>query len=137
MAQESKDTKKSSKEKKNMHNKLLGKRGEKAAAKFLMRKGYKIEDTNWVCPLGEIDLVATYDDVLIFVEVKTRTNIKTGLPEDAVGAKKRRKYESMAAMYLKDHEFVDMPVRFDVVGILVVNEERALIRHHINAFGVA
>ena len=58
------------------------------------------------------------------------------LPEDAVGPKKRKKYETLAAMYLQDHDYVDMSVRFDVVGILVMSNNRAFMRHHYNAFGV-
>lgn len=73
----------------------------------------------------------------MFVEVKTRSNLELGLPEDAVGPKKRRKYESLAAIYLQDHDYVDIAVRFDVIGILVLGPERAFIRHHINAFGAA
>lgn len=87
--------------------------------------------------MGEIDIVAKFEGVLVFVEVKTRSNLEVGLPEDAVGPKKRRKYESLAAMYLQDHEYVDMAVRFDVIGLLVIKPNRALLRHHINAFGVA
>ncbi len=81
--------------------------------------------------------MAKNDDAIVFVEVKTRTNLELGLPEDAVGPKKRRKYECLAAMYLQDHDYVDMSVRFDVIGILVLKPDRAFIRHHINAFGAA
>lgn len=123
--------------KKNSHNKTLGMRGEDAATKYLEAKGYIILDRNWKCKMGEIDIVAKFEDVLVFVEVKTRSNLEVGLPEDAVGPKKRRKYESLAAMYLQDHEYVDMAVRFDVVGLLVIKKDRAFLRHHINAFGVA
>lgn len=122
--------------KKDMHNKNLGERGEEAAARYLDNKGYEIIDRNWKCKLGEADIICLFDDTLIFVEVKTRSNLSVGLPEDAVNAKKRKKYECIAAMYLKDHDFVDMAVRFDVIGILVINSKRALIRHHVNAFGV-
>lgn len=124
------------KEKEN-HNKNLGLKGEKAAAKYLENKGYQVVDTNWKCNFGEIDIVALHDNSIVFVEVKTRSSIKTGLPEDAVNAKKRKKYESLAAYYLQDHEYIDMPVRFDVVGILVISKTKALLRHHVNAFGAA
>lgn len=122
---------------KNMHNKELGERGERAAVNYLFNKGYDILDTNWKCKVGEVDIVAMCEGTLVFVEVKTRTNVSVGLPEDAVGPKKRKKYECIAAMYLQDHDYVDMGVRFDVVGILVINKKRALIRHHTNAFGYA
>lgn len=122
---------------KNCHNKELGEKGEKAAIRYLTNKGYEVVDVNWKCKLGEIDVVALDVDTVVFVEVKTRKSIKTGLPEDAVDAKKRKKYESLAACYLKDHDYVDMAVRFDVVGILVIGNTKALVRHHVNAFGVA
>lgn len=121
---------------KNMHNKNVGMQGEDAAKKFLENKGYEILDKNWKCKIGEIDIVARYEGTLIFCEVKTRTNIEAGLPEDAVGPKKRKKYETLAAMYLQDHDYVDLPVRFDVIGIMLIDKDRSFIRHHVNAFGV-
>ena len=86
--------------------------------------------------MGEIDIIARHEGTLIFVEVKTRTNIEAGLPEDSVGPKKRKKYETLAAMYLQDHDYVDLPVRFDVIGIMLINKGKSFIRHHVNAFGV-
>lgn len=121
----------------NTHNKDLGAKGEKAAAKFLDSKGYTILDKNWTCKFGEIDIVARLDNTIVFVEVKTRKTLSKGLPEDSVNAKKRKKYEILAASYLQDHDYIDMSIRFDVVGIIVLDKEKAFIRHHINAFGVA
>ena len=118
------------------HNKTLGSKGEECASKYLSSKGYCIVDRNWKCKLGEIDIVAMDNGTIVFVEVKTRANLEKGLPEDAVGPRKRKKYESLAAIYLQDHDYVDMAVRFDVVGILVISKNRAFIRHHYNAFGV-
>lgn len=115
--------------------KAIGKRGELAAQTFVLGKGYDIIDVNWKCKIGEADIVCLFEDTIIFVEVKTRTNIERGLPEEAVNAKKRKKYECIAAMYLRDHDYVNMSVRFDVIGVLIVGNGKALIRHHINAFG--
>lgn len=116
-------------------NKELGARGERAAARFLERRGYEILERNWRCSAGEIDIVAHDCSALVFVEVKTRTSIDAGLPEEAVDAEKRRRYEVLAAHYLHDHDIDETPVRFDVVALLVVAPDRALVRHHINAFG--
>ena len=113
----------------------LGRRGEDAAARFLERRGYEIVDRNWCCAAGEADIVAIDREVLVFVEVKTRTSLERGLPEEAVDAEKRSRYERIAALYLACHDYVDMQVRFDVVALLVSAPDRALIRHHINAFG--
>lgn len=73
----------------------------------------------------------------MFVEVKTRSNLNVGLPEEAVDARKKARYEKIAACYLREMEqsFDEVPVRFDVIGLLVVSADRALVRHHINAFG--
>lgn len=116
------------------HNKDLGRRGEDAAARFLQRRGYEILNRNWVCPAGEADIVARDDDDLVFVEVKTRSNIEMGLPSEAVDKDKRERYEKIAALYLREFDAVDIPIRFDVISILVVAPDRALVRHHINAF---
>src|SRR4030065_448823 len=70
-----------------------GRLGEDAAATFLTKEGYKIVERNFRCPLGEIDIVAVDKGVLVFVEVKTRSSNKFGLPEEAVN---RRKQHQMA-----------------------------------------
>lgn len=121
--------------KKGKKNKELGRRGEDVAQHFLEKMGYEILDRNWTCVMGEADIVALQDDTLVFVEVKTRRNLSKGMPEEAVSPAKRRKYECIAAMYLKEYEDCDSRVRFDVIGIMVLDEGRYFIKHHINAFG--
>lgn len=118
------------------HNQKLGQRGEDAAVRFLERKGFYIHDRNWRCEAGEVDIVAEDEDSLVFVEVKTRSNCEKGLPEEAVGAEKRRRYERIAGYYLRDNSFVDTCVRFDVISILVVSSDRAFLRHHRGAYSV-
>lgn len=114
----------------------LGRKGEKAAARFLERKGYEILERNWTCFAGEADLIARIEDTLCFIEVKTRSQIQKGFPEEAVDARKRNRYERIAACYLKEYEGCDVRVRFDVISILVLSEHRAFLRFHTNAFGV-
>ena len=118
------------------HNKSLGKRGEDAAARFLANHGYTILERNYKCSFGEADIVAKSPGTLVFVEVKTRTDEDKGMPEEAITEAKRAKYEKIAISYLRNYDEVDISVRFDVIGILVVAQDRAIIRHHINAFGV-
>ena len=115
-------------------NRELGRRGEDAAARFLDRRGYDIVERNWTCAAGEVDIIARDGEALVFVEVKTRSNTEKGLPSEAVDAGKRRRYERIAALFLVDYDVVDVPVRFDVVSIVVVPPDRAFIRHHIGAF---
>ena len=121
----------------NCHNKELGRRGEAAAGRYLEHLGFEIVERNWECPAGEADIIAWDSDWLTFVEVKTRTNLEKGFPAEAVTPNKRQRYEKIAAWYLKDHMIYDTPVRFDIVELLVVAEDRALVRHIGNAFGAA
>ena len=134
---ESAKPKKRKPRKKGELNKELGMRGEEAAARFLIRRGYDILDRNWKCYAGEADIVARDEDTLIFVEVKTRKDCQKGFPAEAVNAEKRTRYEKIALAYLKNYDVVDLTVRFDVISIVVVADDRALIRHHIAAFSAA
>lgn len=113
----------------------LGKRGEEAAACFLERREYEILDRNWKCIAGEADIIALQDDTLCFIEVKTRKDAQKGFPSEAVDTRKRSRYERIAACYLKDHDYANVRVRFDIIAILVLGEDRAFLRHHLNAFG--
>ena len=123
--------------KRGKRNKELGARGEEAAARFLVKRGYDIVERNWKCYAGEVDIIARDEETLIFVEVKTRKDCQKGFPAEAVNADKRTRYEKIALEFLKSYEVVDLSVRFDVISIVVVSEDRALIRHHISAFSVA
>lgn len=113
----------------------LSKRGEKAAARYLELQGYKILDRNWSCPAGEVDIVAREGDTLVFVTVKTRLDISRGFPSEDTSPAVRSRSEKVAAYYLSEFRDVDFPVRFDTVSMLVIAEDRALIRHYVNAFG--
>ncbi len=117
------------------HNASLGKRGEDAAVRYLELRDYEIVERNWSCRFGEADIIARDGDALVFVEVKTRSSIDHGFPEEAVTPTKRAKYEKIAAMYSRECNDLDIPLRFDVIAILVTGSDRALLRHHINAFG--
>ncbi len=112
----------------------LGRRGERAARRFLESKDFEILDLNWSCIAGEADIICLDGDTLCFVEVKTRRGTATGFPEEAITARKRARYEKIAACYLKEHDFVDVRVRFDVISIMVIADNRAFLRMHTNAF---
>lgn len=123
--------------KKGERNAELGARGEEAAARFLVRRGYDVLERNWKCYAGEADIIARDEENLIFCEVKTRKDCQKGFPAEAVTAEKREKYEKIALAFLRDYEVVDIAVRFDVISIVVMPPDRALIRHHIAAFNAA
>lgn len=112
----------------------LGRKGERAACKFLERKGFTILERNWVCAAGEADIIASidteYGSELHFVEVKTRKSTATGFPEEAVNAQKRKRYETIAEIYMQQHYCEEARVTFDIISILVTQPDRAFLRMH-------
>jgi putative endonuclease len=120
----------------NTHNKELGRKGEDAAARFLHKRGYDILERNWKCFAGEADIIVRDENVLVFVEVKTRSDTSRGFPAEAVTLAKRDKYEKIALAYVSDHDLGEMIVRFDVVSVVVCGPDRAMLKHYINAFAL-
>lgn len=117
-----------------LSKKELGRKGERAAVRFLKNRGFEILETNWVCFAGEADIIALDGSTLCFVEVKTRTGVQKGFPSEAVNAKKRDRYEKIAACYLQTYHETELHVRFDVISILVLSDNHAFLRLHTNAF---
>lgn len=115
-------------------SKRLGQRGEDAACAYLERIGLTIVERNWKCPSGEIDIVALDGESLVLVEVKTRKTVAKGTPEDAITPAKQRRYRKLADAYVQHAGSGDVVVRFDVITILVLAEDRALLRHLRAAF---
>lgn len=116
----------------------LQERAIKAAKAFCTRRGYDIIDSEWETEDGTgIDLVARDEDVLVFVDVLSRDGAAKGLPAESTGSRER--CERAAAIWLSQHaddeEFVDVTVRFDVISILTLSENKAFLKHHINALG--
>ena len=95
----------------------LGRRGEQYAAEYLSDRGYAICARNWRCLAGEIDLVTEKDEVLIFVEVRTRRGDRLGTPEESITPAKRAKLIAAAQTYLDEHSQTDRDWRIDVMAI--------------------
>lgn len=96
---------------------LLGKAGEDAAADYLEEKGYTILDRNWRKNRLELDIIATKDDIIAFVEVKTRKNTDFREPHEAVDWKKIRHIVVAADAYIKLHA-IDLKIRFDIIDVV-------------------
>ncbi len=101
----------------NRHNVAIGRAGEMMAEQYLMDNGYKILERRFRTSTGEVDIVALQGETLVFVEVKTRTSTTFGLPGEAVTAKKQQTIAKVAEQYLQQHDFMDKPVRFDVIEV--------------------
>ncbi len=95
----------------------LGQRGEDYAARRLTALGYTILARNWRCPAGEIDLVAEQQNVLVFVEVRTRRGDRLGTPEESITPAKRARLIAAAETYLDEHEETNRDWRIDLVAI--------------------
>ncbi|MBQ7461078.1 MAG: YraN family protein [Bacteroidaceae bacterium] len=113
----------------------LGHKGEDMAAEYLQQEGYCILDRNWK-NMGhkEIDIIATKDDVVAFVEVKTRRAGTATTPLSAVDARKQRRICLAADSYLKANH-IDFRARFDVVGI-IYDDTESRVEHIADAFRV-
>lgn len=112
----------------------LGDRGEMVGTAYLAAKGYKILETNYCCPLGEIDLVAQKGKRIIFIEIKTRVGNAFGRPEESVHAFKQKKLVQLAKWYLKDKRLWGRPAGFEVLAITWRGKENPEIHLIENAF---
>jgi putative endonuclease len=89
------------------------------ALRFLKKNGYRILERNYVCKLGEIDIIAKEKDTLAFIEVKTRTSTLFGPPQLAVTPSKQMQLSKAALYFLKEKRLENVKARFDVVAILL------------------
>jgi putative endonuclease len=97
---------------------VLGRRGEDAAAGYLVRLGWIVLDRNWRCPEGELDIVARDRRELVICEVKTRSGLAYGSPTEAITAAKAARLRGLAARWATAHGYVGARVRIDVIGLL-------------------
>jgi putative endonuclease len=95
----------------------LGSYGEDVACEELEKRGYAIVTRRYRTEHGELDIIARHDRYLVFVEVKARQDGSFGDPEEAVTLRKQQKLVWMATDYLARNGLLDVPCRFDVVGV--------------------
>ena len=104
-----------------MNKRKFGIIGEKIAQKYLKDNKYEIIENNYYTRNGEIDIIASKNNYIIFVEVKTRTNEKYGKPSEAVNKTKKIHMKRSAAIFLKENNFSKFIVRFDVIEVYIIN----------------
>lgn len=111
----------------------LGKRGESIAAAYLVKEGYEVLEKNWRHRRAEIDLIARKDEVLVFVEVKTRSTAWLRRPEEAVTQAKQALLANAASVYMETigHEW---EIRFDIIGIIYHGATSYDLQHYEDAF---
>ena len=115
------------------HRQSLGKFGEKLAADYLSKRGYRILERNFKARYGEIDIICTKDNTLIFVEVKTRIGEKYGKPEESVTPKKLREIVKAAQYYKLTHDHLPEALRIDVIAIQLDDQNTVASFRHIQS----
>lgn len=114
---------------------LFGDRGEKAAAKFLKRKGYRVLAKQFGTRWGELDLICLDGESIVFVEVKTRRSAATTQPAEAVDRRKQMHLTKAALFWLKQNQLLEHRARFDIVAVVWPDDARQpQIEHFENAF---
>ena len=106
----------------------IGKIGEDIAIKYLEDIGYIIIERNFFAIQGEIDIIAKDGQELVFIEVKTRTNKKFGMPVDAVNKTKQKHFVRTVKYYLYLKKLENNFVRLDVIEVYI-NKEKYEINH--------
>ncbi len=101
-----------------MKNKHTGDKGETIAANFLQKRGFAIIERNWRHKHLEIDIIASHNNKLHFVEVKTRTSQRYGMPEESVSQIKMNRLKIAAEAYLQLHPEWEL-IQFDVIAIMI------------------
>jgi len=107
-----------------MKRKDVGELGEKLAKDFLVKRGYKILETNYRCPEGELDIVAIHQKYLIFIEVRTKSNLKFCSPEESVTFAKKQKLIASAWHYRQNHDNLPQLWRIDFVSVILGPDDK-------------
>lgn len=109
-----------------------GRAGEAVAKQYLTERGYTILETNWRYRKLEVDIIASHMGLIVFVEVKARSNNNYGEPEEFVGTKKQRFLVEAAHQYLVEKE-LDQEARFDIISVTGHNNNTT-VKHFQGAF---
>ena len=114
----------------------MGCQGDQLAVESLLRKGYVIDVRNFRVPVGEIDIIAHKQGMLVFIEVKTRRSLRFGRPAAAVGWKKQQRIIRAASWYLNLRHLEQVPCRFDVIEVYYTSAGNWSIQQLENAFEI-
>ena len=97
----------------------VGQKGEQAARSYLEQEGYSIIETNYRCKLGEIDIIARDGEMVVIVEVRTKTGLAFGRPEESINQEKARKLHRLALQYIQANYHREIPSRIDLVAVMI------------------
>jgi putative endonuclease len=112
----------------------LGKKGEEAAVRYLRKKKYSILQTGFRLHRGEIDIIARNGRTIVFVEVKTRSRVDFGFPEEYVTVQKQSQIKKIARGFCALHHLEKWECRFDVIALVRDQHGRFKVAHFPKAF---
>lgn len=113
-------------------NRLKGKEGEEMAENYLRKQGYKIIEMNHQTKFGELDIIATKNNILVFVEVKFKQTEDYGTPEEMIRKNKLMQVQRIAEMYLLNNP--DIAKNYDSYQIdaICIVEDTGRVTHYEN-----
>ncbi|WP_336764997.1 YraN family protein [Paenibacillus sp. USHLN196] len=113
-----------------------GRLGEEAACRWLRENDYRIIRQNWRCRSGEIDIIASREGLIVFVEVRSRSGAaQYGTPQESIDMRKMQQVRSTASVYLQMTGETDHQIRFDVIAVMLNQTGDVVsVDHIINAF---
>ncbi|MGE3541961.1 MAG: YraN family protein [Candidatus Tectimicrobiota bacterium] len=111
-----------------------GQQGEEMAVAYLQGQGYRIEQQNYRCRQGEVDVIAWDGTTLVFVEVKTKGQLRFGSGLAMVNLAKQKKLAQVAMLYVQQHRLQNVDIRFDVVAIRLLTGAAPEVTHVPAAF---
>ncbi len=109
--------------------------GEKLAKDFLKKRGYHVMETNYRCHEGEVDIVARHKDFLVFVEVRTKTSLAFGSPQESITPAKKERMRAAAYYYQQTHDSLPSLWRIDFVAVTLNQQGETRIELIENAVG--
>ncbi len=112
----------------------LGRKGEEIAANYLKKSGFKIIDRNFRARNTELDIVAVYNNILVFIEVKTRSSDKFGTPLEQIAYFKLRSLIKAAEFYKFTHKNLPEQMRIDAISVQF-NSKEPIVEHAENISG--
>lgn len=117
----------------NNENRKIGMKGEKIAQRYLEKMGYKIIETNFYCRFGEIDIIAQFEEEIVFCEMKTRKQIKYGNGAESVNYYKQKHLYKVAEFYTYLYRLYNLPISFDVIEVYLFDDKETRVEHIRNA----
>mgnify|MGYP001606524616 CR=1 FL=1 len=111
--------------------KAVGKWGEEKAVEYLRNKGYKIIARHWTHRIGELDIVAARSGRIIFVEVRTKTSLRYGTPEESIGWYKQNRLRRTANVYMLKNKLLDVPYQIDSLAIMYDKVRQEITIRHL------